>query len=383
MSTDVELTNELYSTQNHSTKWPRILDQLYPICNADYAGLAVVEKPNDKGADLFHTFNSMSTNLDAETEVEYLRDYAHHEVKHFEMMLNAPVGKMIIDPDFDDYDKIIQRPDVKFSMENMNIFHRIGIRLNDEHAYNDLIAFQLRADRRSNFTEEEIAPIKPYIPHIAQAISMGRIYDAIRQRYEAVLSMLDRVKIGMVLLQANGVVVLANAYAQEIIDDSKQLQTTKTGYLKATDSLMDVYLQSRLQLLQSSTDISEKYIVRLGDDSENDDLVLELSPLLDADGDIDSGFQGIMAIVVDPNRPFLASHESVSTVFSLTKAESAVARLIANGNNYNDVAERRGVSRETIKTQARKLMRKMNVSTRAGVIRKLMTLGIPFSDGLD
>lgn len=383
MSINTELVNELYSTQHHDKKWPRLLDQLYPISNADYAGLAVIEKTPDSNPGVFHTFSTISSNVDPVVDAEYLANYSHHEVKHVELTLNAPVGKLVSDPDFDDYDKIIQRQDVSFAISNLNIFHRVGIRLNNEQAYADIIALQLRADRRDNLNDEDVAPLLPYVPHLAQAISMGRIFDAIRLRYQAVLPMLDRVNVGMVLMRSDGAIVVANTYARDIIDGSARLKTTKNGYLEATDSLMNVYFKSRLEALHSPTDQAEKYVIRLGDDADNSDVVLELSPLVDADADISAGFQGVMAILVDPNRPFLASHESISTVFSLTKAESAVAHLIANGSNYNVVAEQRGVSRETIKTQAGRLMRKMNVTTRAGVIRKLMTLGIPFADGKD
>jgi len=359
MSIEGKIIEQMVSTERHDKKWPRILDQLYPISNAHFAGLGVIERSPDFDHQLFHTFSAQSTNVDPVIEAKYLSE---------------------ADPDFDDYDQIIKRPDVKFAIENLNIFHRVGIRLSDEQAYADLIAFQLRPERRENLTQEEVAPVLPYLPHVAQAIAMGRIYDAIRHRYQAVLSMLDRVNIGMVLMRSDGAIVIANTYAQEIIDGSARIKSTKDGYLQATDSLMNVYLQSRLEALHQAANRSDKYIVRLGDDADNSDLVLELSALLDSEGDVDTGFLGVMAIIIDPNRPFLASCDSMNKVFSLTGAETAVANLIANGNNYHEVAEQRGVSRETVKTQVGNLMRKMNVQTRAGIVRKLMTLGIPFND---
>jgi len=378
--TNDTLVKDLFSTKQHNEKWPGLLDQLYPIANADYAGLAVIEKTSDVTPGLFHTFGAQSTNVDPVLEEQYLKEYSHYEIKHLELTMESSVGQMVVDPDFDDLDKIVQRPDVKFAMENLNIFHRVGVRLNDDHAYADVIAFQLNTKRTKNFTPDEISPVIEYVPHIAHAINLGRLYDAIRQRYKAVLSMLDRVNVGMVLMTNNGSVVIANSYAQEIIDKSSRLSITKRGYLEATDSLMNVYLQNRLMSLQDSKTQTEKCIVRLGNDDDEGDLVLELSPLLDSDSDVSQGFLGVMAIVVDPNRPYLAQHESISKVFSLTKAESDVAHLIANGNNYNEIADHRGVSRETIKTQSGNLMRKMKVSTRAGVIRKLMNLGISFNE---
>jgi DNA-binding CsgD family transcriptional regulator len=374
------LLRELYSTEHHLEKWPPLLDQIYPICNADYAGLAVIEHSPTAGDSRSHTFSACSSNIDDVAEAEYLEKYSHYESKHIELTSNAPIGKIVLDPDFEDYDTIIQRPDVDYAIKNLNIFHRVGIRLNDEKTYSDFLAIQLRPDRLTNITESEIAPLKPYLTHIAQAIAMGRVYDSIRQKYHALLSMLDRVNVGMVLLRHDGVVVLANSYAREIIGDSSRIKIGVDGIFKVMDTKTNDYFKSRLQMIQSQAERDAKYIIRLGDDLERDDLVVELSPLLDSESDIGSNFVGTMAIIVDPNRPFLANHESVSSLYALTKAETHVAHLIADGCSYNDAAERRGVSRETIKSQASNLMQKMNVKTRAGVIRKFITLGIPFND---
>ena len=55
----------------------------------------------------------------------------------------------------------------------------------------------------------------------------------------------------------------------------------------------------------------------------------------------------------------------------LTRAERDVAAHLFEGLSLNDVAARRGVSINTVKTQARALRNKLHVRTRAALIRRL------------
>ena len=374
----IQLVKEFYGTSSYSKKWPPLLDKLHPVCNAKSAAIAVIEKAPDANGKA-HSINCVSTNLDEEVQEYYGENYAHYEADHATLVFGSRVGEMIVDPAFNDVEKISQRPDVIFAKEHMGIFHRFAVRLNDDGAWSDCIAFQYGPER-SNATPQEYAKVRPYMQHIGQAINMGRIYDSIRNRYQAVLSMLDRVNVGMMLLRSDGAIVISNSFAQQIIDESRRLSVNSRGTLVCSSKNESAELAKKIELLQSSNVDASKLYMRLGGDSENDDLVIELSRLVDDEGDVGNGFAGVMAILVDPNRPFNAGFESLSSIYSLTNSETELANLIANGLDYKSAAEHRGVGRETIKTQSRNLMRKMGVDSRAGVVRRLLSLGIPFVD---
>ncbi|OED35921.1 hypothetical protein AB833_29140 [Chromatiales bacterium (ex Bugula neritina AB1)] len=374
---DKELISKLFATGTYSSKWPPLLDQLHPLCNAKGAGLVVVENvPDAKGRT--HHFNCLSTSFDSDIQSYYADNYSHHEVDHIKLVFEGRVGEVITDPAFDDIEAISQRPDVAYLIEYMDIFDRFGVRLNDDKAWSDAIAFQYGPER-SNVTPEEYARVQPYMHHIGQAIAMGRIYDSIRSRYQAVLSMLDRVNVGMLLLRSDGAIVICNRFAQQVIDESSRLTISSSGYFVATNRNESAELKQKIDGLSEEATSASKQYVRLGGDLENNDLVIELSRLLDDEGDVGNGFEGVIAILVDPNRPFQLGMDALS-VYSLTASESELANLIANGLDYKAAAEHRGVGHETIKTQARSLMRKMRADSRAGIVRRLLSLGLPFVD---
>lgn len=56
----------------------------------------------------------------------------------------------------------------------------------------------------------------------------------------------------------------------------------------------------------------------------------------------------------------------------LTPAEQAIARLLCEGASNDEVARRRGVSRKTIGNQLEAIYRKLNVASRAELVRALL-----------
>ena len=56
-----------------------------------------------------------------------------------------------------------------------------------------------------------------------------------------------------------------------------------------------------------------------------------------------------MAIVVDPNNNWIIDVSGMELLFSLTKAESEVCRLMATGHTTTEVADTRGTKPDSIR----------------------------------
>ena len=379
---DSTIISDLYSTTDASSKWGAVLDRLHPIVNAKSAGLIVVDRyAHDDRAP--NQFGATSASLPADKMAVYNREYAKYEKEIVCIGERTPVGRMVVDPAFLDIRKISKRPDVAFSIENFGIRDRFGVRLNDDKAWYDVLAFQYDTSR-GNATAKEFSRISPYIPHVAQSIVQGRLFDQIRLKFGAVLNMLDRVNVGMVLLQSDGTVVIMNQCSNEIFDRSADLKLTADHKISVSNSTNDnVRLLNEIALVakaHSSNEVesAKKYItLRNG---ESDQLLIEFSPLCDLQGDVGTSFRGVLALIIDPKTPIAINEKGFSTVYSLTSAEADVAKHVGGGYTPLEVAEMRSTSPETVKSQLKSIYDKTSSSSRAGLIRKMISISLPFRD---
>lgn len=375
---DTHIIENLYSNGRSTEKWLSVLDQLPSVVNAKSAGLILVEK-NPTGL-LQHQFAVASSNLPIGKVLTYNQQFAHYEAEHIKISEQSEPGELVIDPAFDDVDEISKRPDVAFAIEHFGVRDRFGIRLNDDAAWHDAIAFQYDVNRR-NVSAAEFANLKPYIPHLAQSIVLTRIYEQIRSKYQAVLTMLDRVAVGMLLLQADTTVILSNQFARSIIDNSSMIELSPHGKLVAKGHNRDAFL-SGVQKVSSNHPtplLGDRFLLKLADAQDNE-LLVELSPLTDQESELESGLQCVIAILIDPNSPVSFDLSALNALYGLSSSESNVAELMGQGLNQPEIAEVRDTSVETVKKQAASLFRKMKTNSRAGVIRRLMSIRLPFVD---
>jgi len=374
---DPDIVEALYGTTHSFAKWQPVLDRLHPLVGANSAGLIVVEK-NTEGS-LQHQFGVTSTSLPVETVLTYNRKYAHYEAEQLKLSAASRPGTCLIDPAFNDAEKISRRPDVAFAIQHLGIRDRFGVRLNEDAAWHDVIAFQYSVDR-GNVTPGEFARLQPYLPHLAQSIVLGRIYEQIRNKYNAVLAVLDRVAVGVVLLQADSTVIHCNQFARQIIDQSAVLSLSVRGQLNVVGRQSHSVAQAIFQVAtnRERSDSLDRHLLGIDDGDRDERLLLELSPLNDSDAEFERGLQCVIGILIDPGAKAAFDTGALGVLYSLTPSETHVAELIGQGYSQPEIAETRNTSTETIKKQSAALFRKMNTNSRAGVIRRLMSIRLPF-----
>lgn len=375
---DSTIISNLYGTTESQSKWSAILDRLHPIVNAKSAGLVVVDKfsSNENPP---NQFGATSKSLPIDKMKIYNEQFAKYERDIVKIGHQTPVGQMIVDPAFSDVQDISSRPDVAYCIDNFGIRDRFGIRLNDDKSWYDVLAFQYDISR-GNVTEKEFSYISPYVPHIAQSIVQGRIFDQIHRKYGAILSMLNRVNIGMMLLQSDSTVIIMNDCTKEIMDRSPYLRVTPDRKIMSTEnSKLKSEIANLAKTHTAESDDSKKYI-RLGNGQLDDKLLIELSPLHDTSSDLDRSFYGVMALIIDPNIPININKKGLSEVYALTSAELDVAKSVGEGYSNLEVAERRNSSPDTIKKHMRSIYNKTFSSSRAELIRRMISISLPFKD---
>lgn len=376
-----KILSELYNVALEPAKWCDVLGLIHPLVNASGAGLLICERTMDEHG-VLHQFSKASELLNDEHLPIYNQNYAHLEHYHVNKVFQSKPGTVVLDESFDNREEIVLRPDVAFALKNWGVLDRFGVRLNDDEAWVDCLAFQYPPER-GNVTTKEFSNLTPYLPHLAQTVSLGRMYDSIRRKYQAVLSVLDKIDLGILLLRNDGVIILCNEYARKIIDSSPHIDITLAGKLRAIDKSTELKLRHSINEICSSAkgvgSVAKSHLA-LGTDASVDNLLVEISPLSDADSEVETGFKGALVIIVDPNRAHNIQTDVFTSLYGLTVAESNVATLLSDGKSYEHVAQIRNVGKDTIKSQVSSIYRKMKTDSRAGFFRRLISIKLPFVD---
>jgi DNA-binding CsgD family transcriptional regulator len=105
--------------------------------------------------------------------------------------------------------------------------------------------------------------------------------------------------------------------------------------------------------------------------------LLEVAPLTDAGKEIGDSFTGCIVYMIDPSRPPRVSTDGMQQVFGLSDVEAAVCRLLIDGRTNAEIADIRGVSTETIKSQLKSLMNKTGVDGRVPLVRLALSVNLP------
>jgi len=376
MRDDRHLFSSLYDAAIRPQRWTPLLDELGELVGASGGAILSFDLRRDAEYRI-----SYASSLYPDTErMEYAESYAHHEREHVAAALASAPGTIVVDPAFtENRDAVWNRPDVRFLRERYGVFDRFGVKLGDDDLRLDFLAFQYDVSR-GNVIPAEAHALRPYLSHTAQALVLLRSFHTLKTRYQAVLSMLDHVETGVVLVDRRARVVLANACARRFLEAEDGLAKSERGHLIATDGSVRNALARRIEKASDTA-------CGMGDDpvagllvsrpSGQDDYYVEVSPLKDTDNELDESFRGAMITIIDPNHRAAIDLRGVNQVYSLSKAETAVVTLLVDGLTHAAIAETRGVAPETVKSQVRSIMRKMRVRNRTQLVRRVLRLNLP------
>ena len=100
-------------------------------------------------------------------------------------------------------------------------------------------------------------------------------------------------------------------------------------------------------------------------------------PLKDSNGDLGRSFAGALVYCIDPDASHVFSTAGMKELFTFTAAENETAFCVAEGLSNTQIAERRGVSPETVKTQVASMFAKARVSNRYEFLRLALRVNLP------
>lgn len=269
-------------------------------------------------------------------------------------------------------------PYQQYLADRFGVFDRVGARLNPVNSWAAMIS--VYCDMRGpGMTADQQAVFEALLPHVAKAIEVNRPIRLLEARYNAVLEALDRIWIGVGVVTPDGRLVVRNATLAALCEAGDGIRVVPNGRLRAlnpdTCAVLDRAVQHASATSRGNGSSPESIVTvpRRG----RRKLVLEICPLRDTDRGLGAGFAGAMIYAIDPEDVSSISTRGLQQLFGLSHAEAAVSELMAKGLSNTEIAERRNVSPETIKSQVASILTKTDTASRIEFLRLALHVNLP------
>jgi DNA-binding CsgD family transcriptional regulator len=253
----------------------------------------------------------------------------------------------------------------------------MSARVSTHGLWHDFISVN-RATELGPHTDGEKQCLQDLLPHLSRASELHRTLTCLQRHYGATLSMLDRLLVGLVLLDRSGRVVVANVAAREICDASGLVKLTSDGRIRASCADDDAILQQLIgAAVQTSTGRGESDGGQVGLSAQSKHVLAEIVPLRD-DGLPDrAGIDGAAVFLVDAGLSSVVNLDGITKIFQLSRSESAVAASLANGLSVAQTAEQRNTSPETIRKQLKAVYAKTGANSQLQLLRLALKASPP------
>lgn len=220
----------------------------------------------------------------------------------------------------------------------------------------DLIAIDVeRQYARGPIERQAVHRLDQLRPHLARAALLsGRLA---LERIRSATEILGVVGLASAVLGAGGRPLVMNHSCEQLLDS---LLVIRAGRLAALQPLADVLLKEALTGIGVAGSESVRSIP-LPATETHPATILHIIPVRGGARDIFSGAIALLIITPMTAKPS-PSIELLQGLFDLTPAEARIARAIAQRQTINEIAESRGLSRETIRAQVKSVLSKTGQS---------------------
>ncbi len=302
----------------------------------------------------------------------------------YHMLFNSPPQKFYDEMQMFGVDHYHELPpsDIRAVTEGQGIRMRIGAALNQKGPWIDgLFCHHQEEPKWHQFMADQRAEI--VLPIMANSVELGRTLQALKSRYSASLSILDSLGLAVFLVDETGCVIETNKEAERILDLSDGLSVTKARRLNLITSDENSALESMVLhangLLRGEIKRSSNLLAATRPSGEYDYLI-SVRALTDSQSELEVGLKCAFVTVIDPARKGILSADGVTALAELSPAESGIVDLLVQGFRPNEVAERRDVSLNTVKSQLKAISQKLRCSTQSDIIRTAAATRVPFID---
>ncbi|MEO8198242.1 MAG: helix-turn-helix transcriptional regulator [Thermoanaerobaculia bacterium] len=225
---------------------------------------------------------------------------------------------------------------------------------------------------RAPFAAEERDFVRMVGRHIVRSRALARTLAHAEARGHLAAAALDRMAMGVVILDGEGRVAHLNPAARKVLEKESAVELVSDRLNFAQPALE----RALMALRQRSPETSERRrlaaellrLPRSGQRAALEILAISLEGL-----DLAEGGAALALFLSDPERTGDTPAAILSGLYGLTPAEARVAGEVLRGNGIDESADNLGLKRETIRTHLKHIFAKVGTTRQADLVRLLLT----------
>jgi DNA-binding CsgD family transcriptional regulator len=226
--------------------------------------------------------------------------------------------------------------------------------------------------KRDSVTDEVACrSMRLIIPHIRRAVLIGKVIEQHQVKAAAMADVLDGIAAALVLVDAAGRVVQANAAALEMLNEGSVLRSTGGKFAaidaQADRTLHDIFINAE----NGDAAVGVKGIAVPLFSREGERYVAHVLPLTSgARRQAGVAYSAVAAVFLRKAALELPHPlEAIASTFKLTPAEMRVLMMIVQFGSLQEVAPVLGVSEATVKTHLQRIFAKTDTSRQADLVK--------------
>ena len=359
-----DLLLDLHRAPLDGAAWNDFLEKLARALSADSASFILSPRT---GEQLGAMFTSGGT-------PEGQRNYREQQYT-LDPFVRLPKEKVITIDEFVTTEVLLESEFYQKYLAPVNVRHVVGVDI-ALRSFDARLRLS-RSERLGDFSSTEKAVLEQLLPHVKLALEvLAKLATAETDRsfYAHALS---RLAIGSIVVADDGRILEVSGIARTVMDQQDGLQDVN-GHLALTTPRDTQRLREAIRAVASIRPDERQPLptaLRVERPSGRGDLGLVVQPAPLGLGEAIE--PRAIVLLSDPETSVSVSPETISALFGLTAAESAICVQLVNGATLDEAGLALGIKRNTVRAHLRSIFEKTGVDRQSRLVRLILNSVVP------
>lgn len=201
--------------------------------------------------------------------------------------------------------------------------------------------------------------------HLRRALQIHRQLSTVKQENQNLSSLLDYIRLGVIILDQDSRLIYTNKQAQDLIEATSHISIDRFNRLKVNlrdRSTLDQYILSALfqRNITNFNDSKVGGVMTLNDESDQDSILISVVPFSNLQNHVglNSGYSEnlqiqspqIAILLTTPNHQVYLAKQYLMTHYKLSNRETEICEYFAQGLDLTQIATQCGITLSSVRT---------------------------------